>query len=101
MCHPLALSAALYSRLHGFPDAPPISDEVTEVILIECAPFKELTTEEGMAAIVEYVVWREYRNLAKEDLISGAVRRMIATLTPDVVQSLKAAPFPWVWFLSP
>ena len=99
VCYTIALTNVLYSRLQASPGAPPASDAVTEVILMECAPFKDLTPQEGMIAIVEYVVWREYPSLANENLISSAVRKMKPTLTPDLAKVFRNAPFPWVKFL--
>lgn len=100
VCYENGLTNVLFSRLQACPGAPPMSDEIIKVIVMEATPFRILTPQEGMNVIVEYVVWREYPNLANEHLISDAVHRYIPTLAPDLLQYVKEAPYPWVKFLS-
>ncbi len=100
VCYENGLTHVLFSRLQACPGAPPMSDEVIEVIVREWTPFKKLAPQEGMNVIIEYVVWREYPKLANEKLISDAMRGFISSLAPNILQNLKQSSYPWAKFLS-
>lgn len=97
ICHETGLTAVLLHRLQEEPDCPPLSEEIIELIMLEQMPFNIMAYEEGMEAMVEYVVWREYPGLANEGVIKGAVEALRNDGGGDYKDCLNCVP--WTKFL--
>ncbi|TCK16976.1 hypothetical protein DFR30_0196 [Thiogranum longum] len=72
-CHQHALTTVLLRRIQAESGAPEISTELINTLNIETIPFNALTPDAGKDAICEYVVWREYPDLANVNVVQNAV----------------------------
>ncbi len=103
-CHETALVNVLYERWRVEPSAPPANEVTFQAFVLESLPFNVLPIREGRAAMVEYMVWREFPDDADTAVIGPAVRQAVSRLQtdsgPDVAARLKSTPMPWTEFIA-
>jgi len=102
--HETALVNVLLRKLQAGPSALPVSELMIQALMMEILPFNVINMEEGRNAMIEYIVWRECKNEANEDLLKAALKAAANAMerrgSPDFLDGLKRAPFEWVELLN-
>ena len=103
-CHETALINVLYERWRVEPSAPRADQTTFQAFMLESLPFNVLPIHQGRAAMVEYVVWREFPEDADAEVVGPAVRQAVRRLQSntcsDVAARLKSTPMPWTEFIA-
>lgn len=97
-CSETALVSALLDRMDAAP-----TQEAVEAAMLEILPFNVLPSEAGRDALVEYIVWRDYPQLADAEKvrtgIHSAAEKMKADGADEFLADLRSLPFAWTKLL--
>jgi hypothetical protein len=75
-----------------------ILQSVRPALGLEMLPFSVVPVAQGRAAMVEYIVWREFPDSVDSDLIRSTLADAISSIgmkSPELVVDLKRSAFEW------